>query len=298
MIGLSCAPKKVLTAIFHNLNRQDVLSCSYTCWQWNAAINNYLYHEIYCSEGSTLELLIRTITPPLALHADDGSETVSRQKQLGQLVQIVKVLPDWSESNAAPWYLPLFIRLSTLTPNVHTATLVNPATRLTTTLAKSNKLLQSVLWETFDTNWSQWKSLTLQGLTGWKRDTSVTNTNALEKLEYLDVSSCTGNLYCLLPSYVMPNLKSLSIGVEFVDDQNYERAKAMVQACGKTLKSLVLKTHGAPLMRLIDLDSFLDAAPNLKSLVIVITSCVVRFTISRLIDIIGGSRDHSRSHSL
>lgn len=143
MNELSYLPKKVLTAIFQYLTRHDMLCCSYTCWQWKTATNNYLYHKVYCSEESTLELLIRTITPPQSQSACDGSEFMTRQKQLGQLTHIVKVLPDWSGSYAAPWYLPLLIKLSMLTPNVHSANLINPATRLTTSMAKSNKSLQT-----------------------------------------------------------------------------------------------------------------------------------------------------------
>lgn len=54
----------VLLSIFENLERPDLLKCTYTCWTWNAVGNIQVYRKVQPSSLKKFEELIRTISEP------------------------------------------------------------------------------------------------------------------------------------------------------------------------------------------------------------------------------------------
>ncbi|KAG2172632.1 hypothetical protein INT44_002647 [Umbelopsis vinacea] len=261
-------PKELLELVFEELDRSDLVSCSYTSWFWNDSANVILYREIH---GMTLDGvydLIRTLELNQFENGPDISLT-KRRRKLGSLVKVVRKAEELGEPEEFSFiirgtlaYLLQTKDLSELTPNVHTAEMYETATASRDVFA-----LPPNLWDVLEYQWKHLRRLTITHFkerAPWRiRDSFL---DILLQLDYLDILDTTKFLSCDFPSApVTPNLSSLKVSIR--DYIQYDHVMTMLQSCQRTLHSLAIQVLPPGCIIIpFSFDNLLKKQLNLKEL--------------------------------
>lgn len=259
-------PKELLELVFKELNRQDLVSCSYTSWFWNDNANVFLYHELSGLALDRLKKLVRTLAPTQLQNGPDTSETTARQRKLGNLVKVIKLreIEDGayliSKSTAA--YLEESAKLGLLTPNVHTAEIYDVEVDNSKTLSSS-----PLQWDLRKSKWQYLKRLKIiDSGAHLHGDIGAGFVDILPQIKHLDVLDAEQILECNFPP--MPTtLNLISLKVSVSDHFQYDQVMTMLQSCRSTLQSLTIKWLPSSAIRQpLSLENIIQMHPNLKAL--------------------------------
>lgn len=253
-------PNEILIIILQNLCRQDLVSCSHTCWTWNNAANSLLYETVSLSSCTVFQKFLKIIIDPQNSDGNCVGNAIDRHQPLGRLVKTVEILVDYSEYDDLQSYSTMLLSLASKTPNIHTSKLFLP------TLCSDHGSRCSFDWSTLASQWTQLKSLTLRkALYYAAEEYNLNNINAvLYKLQHLDVTGCEHILTYMRPSLPsMPCLQSFMANV--FDTNDYQVLKAILQTCQDTLHTLIIGFYSIFQPLSINLDDLTVGCKHLKA---------------------------------
>jgi hypothetical protein len=227
-------PSEVLTLVFQHLTQRDLLSCTYSCWAWNAVGNERLYYKVYGNSKDRFGKLIRTINGTESPNKHDNPNT--RPRSLGQLIKVIIVQRDYYFHANSQWYPQLLSRLAALTPNVHSADIYGPG------INRSDDTTTRFDWErSLSSKWRHLKKLRIAAgkATGDIKLHVYNMDNLFNRLHYLDIMYWSDFPSYLPPSpLVMSNIRSLKLAIQ--DRPSYDRLKEALQTCQDTLHTLTI----------------------------------------------------------
>ncbi|KAH8548431.1 hypothetical protein BGW37DRAFT_507115, partial [Umbelopsis sp. PMI_123] len=256
-------PCELVTLIFQDLTRQDLINWTNVCWAWNSSGNPLLYHKVSGWSEGMFEKLLGTITEPQTPNRESDSNIISRQQQLAQLINIVEIRTDERFCDTASWYLPMFTKLAALTPNVHAADIYDPST-----YGNSYGGLTFDWNEILSSKWPHLQNLKLKAPTRYVFQPGglLNITSILQRLYHFDIeytNSFMGFVHLSPP--IMTNLMSLKVTIR--DGAQYERLKLMLQHCRNTLHTLAISWQSNfEYYPMLNLDDLTLGLPNLKAL--------------------------------
>ncbi|CAO3667211.1 unnamed protein product [Umbelopsis ramanniana] len=197
-------PNEIWAIVFQHLCDQDLISCSRTCWTWNAAANPLLYKTVSISSPAIFQQFIESIAG-LQDHNEICVEgTIKRRRHLGELVQVVDIRVDYSLCEKAYDDFTRLSRIASGTPNVHTSKLLPPI------YIPETDINPPFDWGILATQWPKLTSLTLcrSFFHHCYEQNDVLNLNdVFDKLQHVDISTCELPLAYMLPS--PPNMSHL-----------------------------------------------------------------------------------------
>jgi hypothetical protein len=250
-------PNEILSIALQHLCPQDLVSCSRTCWTWNAAANSLLYEQVSLSSLAKFQQLIHSIT---GSQEHQGRYARSSHQSLGQLVKTVEIIAGYSHHDDIHSYSTMLSQLASNTPNVHTSKLDLP-------ILSSNTVSGSPLdWSSLASQWSKLTSLTLKGPQQYEVEAcDVNNINhVFYRLQHLNVTRCEDILTHMLPSIpTMPYLQSFMATVYQTSD--YQALKKILQNCQNTLHTLIIDFHSYHRPLSVNLDDFKIGRKQLKA---------------------------------
>lgn len=233
-------PSEILDIIFQYLSPQDLISCSRTCWSWNASANPLLYETVTFSSNTKFQRFIEGISASKNPHGEGTENTRGSHQALGQLVKAAEIISGYSHHDEIREYAMVLSRLASETPNVHTATLV--------LLVMSEETGPPPYWRTLASQWSKLKSLTLSGSLDYGVETyDLDGLKAVfHRLQHLDVTRCSDILSYMLSSLpTMPYLQSLMATIYSTTD--YKALKTVVRNTLNTLNTCIIEFNCARL---------------------------------------------------
>ncbi|CAO3667219.1 unnamed protein product [Umbelopsis ramanniana] len=259
-------PSEILTIVFQHLCRQDLVSCSRTCWTWNASANLLLYKTVSISNHAMFQQFNESIADFQDHNKTCVEGTNKRRQQLGELVQAVDIRIDHFLHEIHK-YFPRLSRLASGTPNVHTSKLFPPSDLLET---DSNPPFD---WGILASHWPKLTSLTLSRRFFYDEEENVVlNMNDIfDRLQHVDISNCQLPLNYMLPSPPnMPHLETFAVMIS--DPGDYHVLRTILQTCQSTLRTLIIilyNIYGSNLVDLepgsIDLDHLIMGQKQLKA---------------------------------
>lgn len=258
-------PKELLELVFKELNCQDLVSCSYTSWFWNDTANVLVYHELSSLSLDRLRKLVRTLAPTYVPNGLDTPETTPRQRQLGNLVKVIKLreIQDRAYLIAKPTvaYLEESAKLTLLTPNVHTAVIYDVNVVNGGTISSS-----PLQWDLSISKWQHLNRLKILASGAHTHgDIGIGVVELLPQIEHFDVLDAERILGCTFPS--MPTtLNVVSLKISVGDHIQYDQVMTMLQSCRNTLQSLTIKwLLSQAIRKSLSLEKIIQTHPKLKA---------------------------------
>lgn len=253
-------PSKILPIIFQHLCDQDLISCSRTCWTWNASANPPLYKTVSFSSQTMFQQFIESIADDQDHNRIHVEGTIKRYQQVGELVHVVDIGVDSSMHNEICNYFTRLLRLASRTPNVHTAELYLP---IYCPDIESNPPFD---WGILASQWPKLTSLTLRRPFDYcVEENDVLNINdVFDNLKHVDISSCELILAYMLPSPPnMPHLETFAVIIS--DPADYHTLRTILQTCQNTLRTLIITFFTILQPGSMDLDDFIMSQKQLKA---------------------------------
>jgi hypothetical protein len=256
-------PGEIWAIVFKDLCDQDLISCSRTCWAWNASANRQLYKTVTVSREARLQQLIETIADFQDYNEICVEGTIKRRQQLGELVQAVDIRVYVLLNDDIHSHFTRLSRLASGTPNVHTSKLSQPMCFM-----KINNNPSSP-WGILVSQWPKLTSFTLGELQDYcpEEENAVHNINAVfDRIQHVDISSCEIKLTYMLPSPPnMPHLEAFMIELSERDD--YYALRTILHMCQSTLHTLIIEFSVIchELMCIVDFDKLIMDQKQLKA---------------------------------
>ena len=243
-------PSEILSIALQHLCPQDLVSCSRTCWTWNAIANTLLYEAVSLSSIADFRQFVECISDSKDHHGGCAENTSgSHQPPLGQLVKAVEITGGYTQFDDRRNYSSTLSRLASHTPNVHTAKLFLPILSLDTVGGSPFS------WSTLAAQWPKLTKLTLKGSMNTGVDTyDLHNINhVLYRLQHLNITRCDNILTHIRTP--LPFLQCLVATIYSPSD--YQALKKFLRTCQTTLHTLIIELwcfHRQALFNLDDLD--------------------------------------------
>ncbi|KAI9290028.1 hypothetical protein BC943DRAFT_313157 [Umbelopsis sp. AD052] len=229
-------PSEILQIVFQDLEPHDLVSCSHTCWSWNAAANSLLYETVSFHSHAKLQEFVESITDSQDRHEMNIESSNNSHQPLGQLVGSVEIVAGYTRYDDRDNYSTMLSRLASKTPNVHNAKIYLPILSSDTYNGLSFK------WSNLALQWSKLTSLSLTGSLEHGMETyDMNNINdALNRLQHLNIIRCDDFLTHMLSSLpTMPYLQSLKATVYSTSD--FQALKKILQTYQNTLHTLIIE---------------------------------------------------------
>ncbi|CAO3689857.1 unnamed protein product [Umbelopsis ramanniana] len=243
-------PSEILSIALQHLCPQDLVSCSRTCWTWNAIANTLLYEAVSLSSIANFRQFVECISEYKDHHGGCAEKTSgSYQPPLGQLVKAVEVTGGYTKFDDRRNYSSTLSRLAFHTPNVHTAKVFVPILSLDTADGSPFS------WSTLAAQWPKLTNLTLKGSMNTGADTyDLHNINhVFYRLQHLNITRCEAILAHMRTP--LPFLQFLGATIHSPSD--YQALKEFLRTCQTTLHTLIIELwcfHRQALFNLDDLD--------------------------------------------
>lgn len=230
-------PVEIWPIVFQNLGRQDLVSCSRTCWAWNVCANSILYETVYLTKPAMLQRFIEIITDSQEYHKRCSQSTMNKHRQVGHLVKVVDLSKKYFEYVGMHNYATMLATLASMTPNVHSSGI-----SVTVHRVQLDTVVSKFDWRTVATKWTRLTNLTLRSSdcdSDGDRDDLKSLSVVLDRLRHLDISRCECFLTLMLPS--LPTLLHLqSIAVIICTPSDFQALKKLLKACQNTLQTLTI----------------------------------------------------------
>ncbi|KAI8584721.1 hypothetical protein K450DRAFT_217685 [Umbelopsis ramanniana AG] len=229
-------PNEILPVVFRDLDPQDLVSCSRTCWSWNAIANSLLYETVSFVSHAKFQQFVETITDSQNHYEMCVGNSINTYRPLGQLVKSVEITAGYTRRDDRYDYSTMLSRLASKTPNVHKAKMYLPI------LSSNTYDGLSFNWSNLASQWSKLTSLSLKGSLEYGMETyDMKNINdVFSRLHHLSVVRCDDFLTHMLPSLpTMPYLQSFMATIYRTSD--YQALKKILQTYQTTLHTLVIE---------------------------------------------------------
>ncbi|KAG2186838.1 hypothetical protein INT44_003064 [Umbelopsis vinacea] len=253
-------PTEILSIVFQELETQDLISCSRTCWPWNATANSLLYETVSFYSHTKLQQFVGSITGSQTHHEKCVESSISSHQPLGQLVKSVEIITGYSHHDDIHSYSTMLSRLASKTPNVHASYLGLPI------LSSDTDSGLPFDWSNLASQWTKLTNLSLKGSFGYELEPCDLNNinDVFNRLQHLNITRCEDILTHMLPSLpTMPYLQSFTATVYHTDD--YQALKKILLNCQNTLHTLIIDFHSYLRPLSVNLDDFKIGRKQLKA---------------------------------